>query len=716
MRIDPDQSADLSALHQLVARGILHPLFEDSTALILVVDAETLRIVAVNAAARRAIGTGMRALQTQFLHDVFPIDPPDRMSHFMQAVARARRRQIRFRVAAPLNGGQIFDVDILKINETLPSFVIQARDVTETVRALETADRAEERLLTAIDALSDGFALFDAEDRLVICNETYRHYYPESADAMVPGTPFIDILRHGLQNGQYAEAIGREDAWLADRMDRHLNSPGIVEQKLSNGRWLRIMERPTSDGGRVGLRIDISTLKEQQDALRRLAITDELTGLRNRRNLLEDIALMTQRLQPGQVVSIFHLDLDRFKAVNDIYGHDAGDHLLKHTAAILESALLPGDFTARMGGDEFIVVRRMVDDRNRMRDFAHELIDRISEPVGFGGQFLHVGASIGIASFATMCVGGAQATVLTTADLALYEAKKLGGVAVFYEADMRDRLISDNDIAREVQTGLERQEFEAYFQPQIDARTGRCIGFEALLRWNHPRDGVLAAGKFLAIAQRAALADTLDTLMMNEACRCLQWLQAMGHVDVSVSINMSTAQLSDPRLLDRLEAALATYGVPRHLLHVELLESTLLDERTAHFLANVQAMVEAGFVVELDDFGTGHAAIAALRKFRVSRIKIDRSFVRYIDQDQELQKLTGAIVGMANSLDIGVLAEGVETQAEQDWLLRSGCPLAQGWLYGPAVPMARIGSFLPGPARPIPAEACPRNRCGASSG
>jgi EAL domain-containing protein (putative c-di-GMP-specific phosphodiesterase class I) len=182
--------------------------------------------------------------------------------------------------------------------------------------------------------------------------------------------------------------------------------------------------------------------------------------------------------------------------------------------------------------------------------------------------------------------------------------------------------------------------------------------------------------------------------MTDAACHALRWLSDQGMPHTSISINMSTAQLSDPRLLSRLETALVKFDVARHLLRIELLESTLLDERTTHFLANVNAMVSAGFVVELDDFGTGHAAIAALRKFHVSQIKIDRSFVRHVDTDEDLQKLTAAIIGLENSLDISVLAEGVETHEEQARLIDMGCRLAQGWFYSKAMPLSHIKDFL----------------------
>ena len=694
MQVDPDQNAELTAIHEIIGRNILLPLFENSAQAIIVLNADDLRIVAANASARRVLDLSMRALQRLTLADALPMLPGPRITRIMSRFARLRRGMIRLSVAIETDMQRHFDVTVLRMPDRQRSIVILAQDTTAILRAAQIADAAEARMSMAINTLSDGFVLYDADDRLVICNETYRNFYPESAPAMQPGTTFEEILRFGLRHRQYADGIGREEEWLKERMYQHQTMRAPIEQKLSNGRWLRIVERQTPDGGRVGLRVDVTQLKEQQNALRRLAVTDELTGLRNRRNLLDDIALCAEGLGPDDSVVIFHLDLDRFKAVNDVYGHEAGDHVLKHCAALLESAVQPGEFAARVGGDEFVVVRRMASDRTVIAAFAEQIITRLMEPIGYAGQYMHIGASVGIALLELDVGMSARGTVLTSADLALYEAKKIGSCALFFEDSMRDNVLSVNALARELQVGLEREEFEAYFQPQVDASVGCCIGFEALLRWNHPRRGVLSAGQFLDVAQRAGLTDALDTLMMEAACNGLAWLAERDIHALSVSINMSTAQLSDRRLLQRIEAALTKFGAPRERLHIELLESTLLDERTSHFLENVKAMVEAGFTVELDDFGTGHAAIAALRKFRVSQIKIDRSFVRHIDTDRELQKLTSAIIGMARSLDISVLAEGVETDAEQAWLLARNCRLAQGWLYAKAMPLSDLPAFL----------------------
>ncbi|MBS1302309.1 EAL domain-containing protein [Loktanella sp. SALINAS62] len=548
--------------------------------------------------------------------------------------------------------------------------------------------------MTAINALSDGFVLYDQHDRMVICNEPYKSLYAKSAYRMVPGTRFRDILQAGLDKGEYLDAIGREVDWLNERLADHSRNNSIVEQRLSNGRWLRIEERMTSDGGRVGLRVDITDLKNQQEKLHRMMLTDELTGLRNRRNLLNDLLAWGDSLPPQQGLAVYHLDVERFKQINSVYGYDIGDRLLRHIADTLRAAAGPHGLTARVGGNEFIVAKKIDIAAVDIVDFAETLCKWTSGPVSIDGQQIACCVSAGIAVLDPATCRDGDGSVLAAAEMALAEAKQLGRSVQLFQPTMQVRAVNDGDLTRDLQRAVECNEFEAFFQPQVDAIAQRCIGFEALLRWVHPERGILPAGAFLAIAQRAGLTETLDDLVLDRACRALTFLDSIGRSDLTVSVNLSANQVADTRLLSRLLATLRRHDVARHRIRLELLESTLLDERTSHYIANIEKLVQAGFVMELDDFGTGHAAIATLRKFKVSQIKIDRSFVQNVDHDPELQELTGAIISLAQRLGICILAEGVETAAEQACLVSMGCSRAQGWFYDKALPLSKLPDFL----------------------
>lgn len=701
-------------------------------------------------------------------------------------------------------------------------YVIIETDITERKAAEAEAESARRRLEVAIETLPDGFVFYDAEDRLVLCNDRYRKMYPESAAAMVPGARFEDILRHGLERGQYADGIGREEAWLAERLAAHRAADTTLEQRLGSGRWLRIVERETPDGGRVGLRIDITTqlencaraeraemllrdaisslpaafwlfdsddrlvmfndryremfpeddspvrlgasyetvvrtalrqmrvfpdrededeairklredrktahyerefqlgdgrwmrsfheptsdggfvgfgidvteLRNRQDRLKEAAATDPLTGLANRRGLSEHLEDIARRAGPATRVAMMHVDLDKFKSVNDVLGHEAGDHVLKHCADVLRRATRGDDLVARVGGDEFVVICDNAEDDRVVAMMADRFVTRLAAPIAFRDKTCHVGASVGIAHWTPASDPDVQGR-LTDADIALNQAKRKGrGRYHFFEDGMRSRALLSAELAQEIYDGLRRDEFEPWFQPQFDMDGGRVSGFEALIRWNHPQRGLLAPDDFLFAAEEANLMDALDQRMLEKACSVMPELAGAGYENARISLNLTGLRLADPKIVDRVRQTAEVRGVRPDQLVLEILESALLDDRSAHVSDNINGFVDAGFTVELDDFGTGHAAIASLRKYPLERIKIDRSLVTGIDRDPELVMITSAITNLAKSLGLRVLAEGVENAAELVVLQQIGCTCVQGFFFGRPMPLAKLLDWL----------------------
>ncbi|KAA9010473.1 putative bifunctional diguanylate cyclase/phosphodiesterase [Histidinibacterium aquaticum] len=572
------------------------------------------------------------------------------------------------------------------------------RSATELKQARDDARTARDRLLTAIDALPDGFVLYDAQDRLVVCNDRYKELYAESAEAIVPGATFEEILRHGLVHGQYPEALGREDDWLAERLAAHRLAETEVEQQLPGNRWLRILERRTPDGGRVGLRIDITQNKTRERELRQAADTDPLTGLLNRRGLtarLEEIAAARDHCER---LAVHHIDLDKFKSVNDMLGHDAGDAVLIHAARVLRRQTRSADIVARVGGDEFVVVCRDAGPEAELSDFATRLVEELSRPIRFNGKTCHVGASIGIAISGpgpgpgeTHC----HETPLLDADIALKHAKEGGrGRHVIFRPGMRDAARAAAQLSHEIKTGLDRQEFRIWLQPQFDITGDRVTGFEALMRWHHPERGLLGPDEFLLAAETARLIDSIDSEVLRLACTAARSLRGAGIGEPRVSVNLSTMRLSDPRLLDQISWHLQCAGLAPQNLVLEILESTLLDERVANVVENVHRLSNAGFSIELDDFGTGHAAIANLRRFPVDRVKIDRSLVAGLDRDEELRIITTSILALCRGLGIEVLCEGVQTEGERALLEQAGCSGVQGFHFAGPMPPDDLLAWL----------------------
>ncbi len=694
MQTDPVQIAEMSAVQELISRDVLTHMYESATPQLFSFDAQTLKLISANRAARVFLGKDMRRLRHRLPWQIWPLIGEDRFLRLLAALQRRQSQKVDLYLHQDGPEPVVHAVTVLYQDTKQPTYVVTIRDVTRLSQYKRDAAAAEQRLTTAINALSDGFVLYDADEKLILCNNTYREIYSLSAAAMVRGAKFSDILRFGLDNGQYAEAEGREDAWLDERMRAHRAGNVDIEQQLSDGRWLRIVERPTDDGGRVGLRVDITALKDQQARLSKMLLTDDLTGLRNRHQLAAEISGLVDGLNPRERVAVLHVDLDRFKVVNDVFGHDAGDFVLCTCADIMAGGPVPPRIAARVGGDEFISVLVTQKSKNEVLRYARQISKRIAEPIGFDGHQCNVGASIGIA-FVEDPGEKAASEALTAADIALHQAKR--GVArgvVTFEPAMRTATVRNSEVAQKMQIGIQRGEFLPHFQPQVNARSGGVMGFEALIRWI-PHDGKpVPAGEFLDVAQNAGLTEMLDDIVMDQSCQAVRFMLDWGLKSPCVSLNMSMLQVSDSNLVDRLEFFMKKHGIKHRHLRIELLESTLLDERAAHIIENVHSMIKAGFRVELDDFGTGHAAIATLRKFSVSQIKIDRSLVRHIDQDDELQTITCAIVDLAKNLGISVLAEGVETQAEQDMLLSFDCDTAQGYLHAKPMPLPELRQYL----------------------
>ena len=555
---------------------------------------------------------------------------------------------------------------------------------------------AEDLLTMALESLPDGFVLYDADDRLVICNKNYRKIYASSAAAMKSGATFQDILQYGLDRGEYADGIGREAEWLQERLAAHHAADVCVEQQLASGQWLRIVERLTPNGGRVGLRIDITELKNNEAKLARYARTDHLTGLMNRRGLYEEINALAAKLTHEEHIAILHIDLDKFKSVNDAQGNDAGDYVLQQCAKMLCDLVKDRSGVARVGGDEFIVFFKSNKSIEDVFALCRKVIACISVPLVFRDRICNVGASVGFALYrpdGTDDVGAA----LTGADIALHNAKQAGrGQCRMFEEHMRDGAIQQIQLGHEIRDGIAADQFEPFFQPQVDTHSGEIFGFEALIRWRHPVRGLVSPFEFLPAAERAGLMGELDEVILDKSCAAAAILNKWGLSHASISVNMSMSLLQDTEILARLKRHTDQHGIRPCNLRLELLESTLLDERSDIIVKNAHKLIRHGYAVELDDFGTGHAAIATLCKFSVSRIKIDRSLVQDIDTDAELRVITSAIINLAEQLGIKALAEGVETSGEQDTLNEMGCFLAQGYFHARPMPLADLRAWITG--------------------
>ncbi len=417
----------------------------------------------------------------------------------------------------------------------------------------------------------------------------------------------------------------------------------------------------------------------------KLALTDELTGLPNRRALHEFLDRMDSSGWPNDHMTIMRVDLDRFKQINDTLGHAAGDAALLHASGAMASHVRREDFLSRVGGDEFVFLIFGKMPNTSIAKKAKEIIDDISTSFAYKGKNCSIGASIGIAG-GDRLDGVPLERYMIDADLALYAAKEKGrGTCSFFTPNQRTKFEEAEELHASIRSGLENGEFEPYFQPQVEGRSGKLVGIESLARWHHPTKGLLTPFHFLEAARDASLLEQLDLYLMERAFVAMrQWL-FNGLEIPQISINMTAERLYEIDLVDTLILAASKADLDPSFIGIEILESAMIDKNSHRMIQNIQKLSGAGFKVELDDFGTGHASISNLRHFKVDRIKIDKSFVKDVHIYPELAKITSAMIGLAHSLRVDALAEGVETPEERLVLNALGCDHIQG--YGVSHPM-----------------------------
>ncbi|SEV93898.1 diguanylate cyclase (GGDEF) domain-containing protein [Cognatiyoonia koreensis] len=426
----------------------------------------------------------------------------------------------------------------------------------------------------------------------------------------------------------------------------------------------------------------------------KLALIDQLTGLPNRRALEDELARRETTGLPEGTAAIMHVDLDLFKKINDTIGHAAGDAALKHATDAMASTLRNDDFLARIGGDEFVLVLYGPSTEEYLALRADQIIENISTAFLFNGKRHRIGASIGIAVKAK-ADGTSLAKCVINADLALYHAKNAGrGTSRFFTPFLRIQQDQKADLQSQISLGIDTHQFEPFFQPQVEGRTGKLVGLEALARWHHPTRGLLAPFHFLQAAQEAALLEKLDEYLMARTFASMRRWVDDGLNIPQVSINLTGSRLLEENLVDSMLSAIDKSNLSPSMIGIEILESAMIDNESKQIMDSIAGLAEAGFKLELDDFGTGHASISNLKNFKVDRIKIDRSFVKDIHLYPELCKITGAMIGLAHALRVDALAEGVETPEERLVLNALGCDHFQGYGVSRPIPNSEIPRWL----------------------
>jgi diguanylate cyclase (GGDEF)-like protein/PAS domain S-box-containing protein len=430
----------------------------------------------------------------------------------------------------------------------------------------------------------------------------------------------------------------------------------------------------------TGIQFDITERKEAEERIAHMAGHDALTGLPNRALCSENLrrALAAARRYRRRFALMF-IDLDRFKVINDTLGHDAGDKLIQEMARRFTTTLRACEMVARLGGDEFVVLVEEIHEPEEAAVVARKLLSTAIAPMMLGGQECRVTASIGISLYPRD--GADEAALMKHADIAMYMAKEEGkNTFKFYSEEMRTQSLERLSLEGHLRGALEREEFTLQYQPKIDLTSGAITGVEALLRWNNPALGSVSPVRFIPVAEETGLIVPIGKWVLNTACQQgAQWRRA-GLPPVPIAINVSSRQFADDRLYEDIADALRTTGLPPEMLEIELTEGMVMRdiERAVKIL---RAIKQLGVRIAIDDFGTGYSSLAQIRRFPIDTLKVDRSFVRNIQDDREGQAITDAIITMAKSLSLTVVAEGVETPAEAHFLRDRACDQMQGYYF-----------------------------------
>jgi len=457
-----------------------------------------------------------------------------------------------------------------------------------------------EVLRDAIDAVPHPFSVYDRHDRLIACSQAYRELHAAGFRSVPEqgGLYHKDIIKASFHDRFSGSGVERK---IEAELARHRTPNGYTKDVNTYGYWARRIKRVTDRDTVVGFSMNIDELVNKTKALasakRRMehqAAHDPLTGLPNRRGLQ---SYLNENLdQSGRAlrdIAVLHVDLDKFKAVNDTLGHDAGDAVLFAAATILRDEVRKVDLVARIGGDEFVIVCLNTDSPQDMGAMADRLVQRLADPIQYKEETCQIGGSIGIA----FCPKGwSISRILINADLALYQAKAKGrGCYELYASELRDKFNRTEAMGHELRSALSAGQFEPYFQPQVNAATGQICGFEALARWNHPDRGMVSPGEFIPAAEAAGLMGDIDNVMMTKSFAAMRaWLDA--GIDVpQISINISGDRLSNPQIVDQIKWAAETYQLDPSCIGLEILESVLVDEEKRTLVANVNALSAAGF-------------------------------------------------------------------------------------------------------------------------
>ncbi|OWJ96006.1 two-component system response regulator [Pseudomonas sp. A46] len=581
-----------------------------------------------------------------------------------------------------------FDPQVLR--HKIQSLLAHERNRRDLLQLSQQLDSARAFNASVLENAAEGI-LVVGEDGLISFANPAMAQMLQGSVADLEGSPLLDLIGH--------PEVGRE--WRDSTFFRHWRQGQtyrLHDASLNtfSGERLPVAlsssPLPRLQRSMVVIALDMSVVRQLHAQLESQAITDALTGLLNRRGFHQSLEASLARIERnGRRMAVLYLDLDGFKLINDSLGHEAGDRVLRRVAEQLKHCLRPYDILARMGGDEFTALLDELEHPEDAARVAEKLIELVSVRHRIEGIDVTLGASVGIACFPEC--GQTVDGLLRAADIAMYEAKRAGRQQYrFYSPEMNGRARSRLMLEESLRNAIENKDFHLVYQPQIHLETGRLRGFEALLRWEHRVAGTVAPNVFIPLLEETRLINRLGDWVLREgASQCSAWRPRFGD-DLVISLNVSPVQFGMPQLVDDLRRVLEAFALPPQQLEVEVTESALMQdlELTREQLRQLR---ELGVRIAIDDFGTGYSSLAYLRHFELDTLKIDRLFVANMLDSPRDAAVVSTIIDLGRHLGLEVIAEGVETLAQRDWLLAHGCTFMQGFLVAPGLPVAKAEVF-----------------------
>jgi diguanylate cyclase (GGDEF)-like protein/PAS domain S-box-containing protein len=566
--------------------------------------------------------------------------------------------------------------------------------ITKDIQDLRDAEQrlmqSEQRFRGAFENAPIGIMLVNASGQIFEANRFAAELLAYNLEKME--NLHISRLIPAEDRGEFKETLGRLFSGQDDTMrseKRMLCNDGM--QIWTN---FHIGMQRTETGGYGIVQIaDITEMKSNQRRIERMAFYDTLTDLANRRLFHDRLSHAISHSKRSKTLgALLYLDLDQFKRVNDTLGHEMGDVLLQEVATRLSHCVRQGDTVGRPGGDEFTILLTDIKTPSDAGFVADKILQTLAKPISLSGHQIVITTSIGITIIPED--GTEVNALMKNADLAMYRAKEHGrNNYQYYSEELNTNAVHRLRLEYEMRRALERDEFVLYYQPKVRLSDQQVTGVECLIRWQHPERGLLSPVEFIDVAEETGAIVEIGTWVIEQACRAGRAMVAQTGHEIEIAVNISPRQFKDPNLVNNIRRSLRETGLNPHVLEVEITETMLMGDIEA---ANqtVQRLHELGVKLAIDDFGTGYSSLNYLKKFPIDTVKVDRSFVMDIPESSDDMAITSAVIAMAHRLNMVVVAEGVETREQLEFLQEHGCEYAQGYLFSKPMPLAKVKSML----------------------